>query len=80
MKRNMIYFTLLAVLATMVVSCHKDTPTEGGNSDTTGMWPVKKISRIVNCVGTLDYLTYDFTWDGNLLERERAAPHHLGSI
>ena len=68
MKRNMIYYTLLAVLATMVVSCHKDTPTEGGNSDTTGMWPVKKISRMVHCVGTLDYLTYDFTWDGNLLK------------
>ena len=62
MKRNMIYFALFAVLATMVVSCHKDppitdTPTEGGYSDTTGMWPVKKISRIVHCVGTLDYLT-----------------------
>ena len=52
----------------MVVSCHKDTPTEGGYSDTTEMWPVKKISRIVHCVGTLDYLTYDFTWDGNLLK------------
>lgn len=73
MKRNIISVTLFAVLATMAVSCQKDppiahTPTEGGSSDTEEMWPAKKISRIVHSVGTFDYLTYDFTWEGKLLK------------
>ena len=73
MKRNIISVTLFAVLATMAVSCQKDpptvdTPTEGGSSDTREMWPAKKISRIVHSVGTFDYLTYDFTWEGKLLK------------
>ena len=73
MKRNIISVTLFAVLATMAVSCQKDpptahTPTEGGSSDTEEMWPARKISRIVHSVGTFDYLTYDFTWEGKLLK------------
>jgi len=73
MKRNIISVTLFAVLATMAVSCQKDpptvdTPTEGGSSDTREMWPAKKISHIVHSVGTFDYFTYDFTWEGKLLK------------
>ncbi len=60
---------LLAVALMTVVSCGKDNkpeqPIPGG---TTYEWPAKKISRIVHSVGTLDYLTYDFAWEGDLLK------------
>ena len=51
------------------VSCGKDNekpehPTPTGTADG---WPAKKISRIVHSVGNFDYLTYDFSWEGDLL-------------
>ena len=68
MKRNTILLLLAAALMT-AVSCGKDSekpeqPVPGGSADG---WPVKKISRIVHSVGTFDYLTYDFSWEGDLL-------------
>lgn len=68
MKRNTILLLLAAALMT-TVSCGKDSekseqPTHGGTADG---WPAKKISRIVHSVGTFDYLTYDFSWEGDLL-------------
>ena len=73
MKTKIISVALLAVLSSMAVGCQKDpptahTPTEGGSSDTEEMWPARKISRIVHSVGTFDYLTYDFSWEGDLLK------------
>ena len=68
MKRNTILLLLAAALMT-AVSCGKDSekpiqPATGGTADG---WPEKKISRIVHSVGTFDYLTYDFSWEGDLL-------------
>ncbi len=68
MKRNTILLLLAAALMT-AVSCGKDSekpeqPVPGGSADN---WPAKKISRIVHSVGTFDYLTYDFSWEGDLL-------------
>lgn len=70
MKKQAISIALFAVLATMAVSCQKDPPTTGGapGSSATDMWPTKKISHIVHSVGTFDYLTYDFTWEEDLLK------------
>lgn len=64
---------VVSLFVMMLVSCQKDpptahTPTEGGSSDTEEMWPARKISRIVHSVGTFDYLTYDFSWEGDLLK------------
>ena len=69
MKRNTILLLLAAALMT-AVSCGKDSekpiqPATGGTADG---WPEKKISRIVHSVGTFDYLTYDFSWEGDLLK------------
>lgn len=68
MKRNTILLLLAAALMT-AVSCGKDSekpeqPTHGGTADG---WPAKRISRIVHSVGTFDYLTYDFSWEGDML-------------
>jgi len=68
MKRNTILLLLAAALMT-AVSCGKDSekpeqPVPGGSADN---WPAKKISRIVHSVGTFDYLTYNFSWEGDLL-------------
>lgn len=68
MKGNTILLLLAAALMT-AVSCGKDSekpeqPVPGGSADN---WPAKKISRIVHSVGTFDYLTYDFSWEGDLL-------------
>ena len=64
---------IVSFFVMMLGSCQKDpptadTPTEGGGSDTEEMWPEKKISRIVHSVGTFDYLTYDFSWEGERLK------------
>jgi len=64
---------VVSLFVMMLGSCQKDpptahTPTEGGSSDTEEMWPARKISRIVHSVGTFDYLTYDFSWEGDLLK------------
>ena len=61
---------LFSVLSLMAVGCQKDPSTTGGTpgSSTTEMWPTKKISHIVHSVGTFDYLTYDFTWEEDLLK------------
>lgn len=69
MKRNTILLLLAAALMT-AVSCGKDSekpeqPVPGGSADN---WPAKKISRIVHSVGTFDYLTYDFSWEGERLK------------
>ena len=79
MKRNTILLLLAAALMT-AVSCGKDSekpeqPVPGGSADG---WPVKKISRIVHSVGTFDYLTYDFFWEGDLL-REISCTMYDGS-
>lgn len=79
MKRNTILLLLAAALMT-AVSCGKDNekpeqPTPGGTADG---WPAKKISRIVHSVGTFDYLTYDFSWEGDLL-REISCTMYDGS-
>lgn len=79
MKRNTILLLLAAALMT-AVSCGKDNekpeqPAPGGTADG---WPVKKISRIVHSVGTFDYLTYDFSWEGDLL-REISCTMYDGS-
>lgn len=72
-------FAVLATGALMLtaVSCSKDNekPTPGGTADG---WPAKKISRIVHSVGTFDYLTYDFSWEGDLL-REISCTMYDGS-
>ena len=62
---------VVSLFVMMLGSCQKDpptadTPTEGGGSDTEEMWPAKKITRIVHSVGTFDYLTYDFSWEGEI--------------
>lgn len=74
---------VVSLFVMMLVSCQKDpptahTPTEGGSSDTEEMWPARKISRIVHSVGTFDYLTYDFSWEGGLL-REISCTMYDGS-
>ena len=79
MKRNTILLLLAAALMT-AVSCGKDNekpeqPAPGGTADG---WPVKKISRIVHSVGTFDYLTYDFSWEGERL-REISCTMYDGS-
>ena len=69
MKRNTILLLLAAALMT-AVSCGKDNekPEQPAPSGTADGWPVKKISRIVHSVGTFDYLTYDFSWEGERLK------------
>jgi len=69
MKRNTILLLLAATLMT-AVSCGKDSdkPEQPAPGGTAGEWPAKKISRIVHSVGTFDYLTYDFSWEGDLLK------------
>ena len=74
---------VVSLFVMMLVSCQKDpptahTPTEGGSSDTEEMWPARKISRIVHSVGTFDYRTYDFSWEGGLL-REISCTMYDGS-
>ena len=69
MKRNTILLLLAGALMTAVY-CGKDNekPEQPAPSGTADGWPVKKISRIVHSVGTFDYLTYDFSWEGDLLK------------
>ena len=68
-KTNTILLLLAAALMT-AVSCGKESekPEQPAPSGTADGWPEKKISRIVYSVGTFDYLTYDFSWEGNLLK------------
>lgn len=64
---------IVSLFIIVIGACQKDpptadAPTEGDGTATEEMWPAKKISRIVHSVGTFDYLTYDFTWEGKLLK------------
>lgn len=70
MSKKVLSVALISVLSLMAVGCQKDPSTTGGTpgSSTTEMWPTKKISHIVHSVGTFDYLTYDFTWEEDLLK------------
>lgn len=81
--KQMLRAIIVSLFVMMLGSCQKDpptadTPTEGGGSDTEEMWPEKKISRIVHSVGTFDYLTYDFSWEGERL-REISCTMYDGS-
>ena len=78
MKCNTILLLLAAALMT-AVSCGKDNeqPASGGTADG---WPAKKISRIVHSVGTFDYLTYDFSWEGDLLREISCTMYDSSSL
>lgn len=66
MKRHTFLFPAALVAVAALSACGKPEPTPV-SEPTPQVWPQKQISRIVQRVGTLDYLTYDFTWREGLL-------------
>lgn len=66
MKKNSIK-TIAAIVAILtLVACGKEHNLPN-NDEPASLWPKKKVSRIIQRAGTMDYLTYDFTWREGLL-------------
>ena len=60
--------TLLLSAAMLFAACGKEnTPEQPQPSTPQQQWPSKKISRIVHSIGTFNYMTFDFTWENDLL-------------
>ena len=75
---KIIITTIFAVLSAMTSGCNKE---ETGNPQPSAQqheWPAKKISRIVHSIGTFDYMTFDFTWENDLL-KEISCTYYDGS-
>lgn len=61
--------TLLLGAAMLFAACGKEDNLEQPQPSTPQQqWPTKKISRIVHSIGSFDYMTFDFTWENNLLK------------
>ena len=61
--------TLLLSAAMLFAACGKEnTPEQPQPSTPQQQWPAKKISRIVHSIGTFNYMTFDFTWENDLLK------------
>lgn len=66
MKKNPIKLFAALVVVLTLAACGK-VQTPSSNDEPTIPWPEKKVSRIILRVGTMDYVTYDFTWHESLL-------------
>lgn len=69
MKRTIFKLALAFCAVLTFVACGKPDPENPEHPQPTSQqqWPAKKISSIKYSIGSLDYLTYNFTWEDECL-------------
>lgn len=69
MKNPVFRLTLTFCAVLLLAACgEKDSSEQPQPTTPQQQWPAKKINRITYSIGSLDYLTYDFTWEDERLK------------